>query len=112
MLQRDSAAASRAGRLLSTRHLVTRVVEELQPLGDVLAGAEQVEQLLVVDLQQGDFHGELGAVLRELLENLMQRSGDDTGQRVLEGQTQRQLVFFSLKFSDEAAETLLLPPPR
>lgn len=37
------------------RHLVARVVEELQPLVDVLGGAEQVEQLLVVDLQQGNF---------------------------------------------------------
>lgn len=36
-------------------HLVARVVEELQPLVDVLGGAEQVEQLLVVDLQQGNF---------------------------------------------------------
>ncbi len=47
----------------SESYLVTRVVEELQPLVDVLAGAEQVEQLLVVDLQQGDFDRELRAVL-------------------------------------------------
>lgn len=59
-------------------HLVARVVEQLQPLIDVLAGAEQVEQLLVVDLQQRDFDRELCAVLRELLKDLVQRSGDDT----------------------------------
>lgn len=45
------------------RYLVARVVEELQPLGGVVTEAEQVEQLLVVDLQQRDFDRELGAVL-------------------------------------------------
>lgn len=68
---------------MTERYLVARVVEELQPLVDVLARAEQVEQLLVVDLQQGHFDRELGAVLRKLLEDLVQRSGDDAGQRVL-----------------------------
>lgn len=69
------------------RYLVARVVEELQPLVDVFAGAEQVEQLLVVDLQQRHFDGELGAVLRKLLEDLVQSPGDDAGQRVLSQNT-------------------------
>lgn len=74
------------------RHLVARVVEELQPLVDVLGGAEQVEQLLVVDLQQGNFDWELCAVLRKLLKDLVQRSGDDSCQRVLKKQ-QRSVQF-------------------
>ena len=63
---------------LQVSHLVARVVKQLQPLTDVLAGAEQVKQLLVVDLQQRDFDRELCAVLRELLKDLVQRSWDDT----------------------------------
>lgn len=69
------------------RYLVAWVVEELQPLVDVFAGAKQVEQLLVVDLQQRHFDGELCAILRELLEDLVQSPGDDAGQRVLLGNT-------------------------
>lgn len=65
------------------RYLVARVVKELQPLVDIFTGAKQVEQLLVVDLQQRDFDGELSAILRELLEDLVQSPGDDAGQRVL-----------------------------
>lgn len=71
---------------LRDAHLVARVVEELQPLVDVLGGAEEVKQLLVVDLQQRDFDGELCAVLRKLFKDLMQRARDDAGQRVLETQ--------------------------
>lgn len=71
------------GTTVSDSNLVARVIKKLQPLCDILAGAEQVEQLLVVDLQQGDFDGELSAVLRKLLKDLVQRSGDDAGQRVL-----------------------------
>lgn len=52
-------------------HLVPRVIEELQPLVDILTGAEQVKQLLVVDLQQRHFDRELCAVLRQLLEDLV-----------------------------------------
>lgn len=65
-------------------HLVAGVVEQLQALVDVLGGAQQVEQLLVVDLQQRNLDGELGAVLAELLEDLVQRPRDDAGQRVLQ----------------------------
>lgn len=71
---------------LRDAHLVARVVEELQPLVDVLGGAEEVKQLLVVDLQQRDFDGELCAVLRKLFKDLMQRARDDAGQRVLQTQ--------------------------
>lgn len=65
------------------RYLVAWVIEKLQALVDVFAGAKQVEQLLVVDLQQRDFDGELCAILRQLLEDLVQSPGDDAGQRVL-----------------------------
>ncbi len=91
----------------SESYLVTRVVEELQPLVDVLAGAEQVEQLLVVDLQQGDFDRELRAVLWKLLKDLVQRSGDDASQRVLKktnpantgSVTGNLLIFCSIQLS-------------
>lgn len=36
--------------------LVSGVVEQLQPLGDVRRGTEQVKQLFVIDLQEGDLH--------------------------------------------------------
>lgn len=72
-------------------NLISRVVKELQPLIDVLAGAEQVEQLLVVNLQQGDFDWELCAVLRKFLKDLVQRSGDDASKRVLNIQIQKVL---------------------
>lgn len=73
-------------------HLVAWVVKQLQPLADVLRGAEQVEQLLVVDLKQRNFDRELGAVLRELLEDLVQGSRDDACQRVLRDTQEASLV--------------------
>lgn len=82
----EISAAAFVSSELRDAHLVARVVEELQPLADVLGGAEEVEQLLVVDLQQRDFDGELGAVLGKLLKDLVQRARDDAGQRVLETQ--------------------------
>lgn len=36
--------------------LVPGVVKQLQPLGDIRRGAEQVKQLFVIDLQQGHLH--------------------------------------------------------
>lgn len=88
--RRQIPGAFHSGRFVSSKprdaHLVARVVEELQPLADVLGGAEEVKQLLVVDLQQRDFDGELCAVLGKLFKDLMQRARDDAGQRVLETQ--------------------------
>lgn len=63
-------------------YLVANGIKELQPLTHVLVGAEQVKELLVVDLQQRHLDGELGAVIRQLLKDLVQRPGDDAGQRV------------------------------
>lgn len=82
----EISAAAFVSSELRDAHLVARVVEKLQPLADVLGGAEEVKQLLVVDLQQRDFDGELCAVLGKLFKDLMQRARDDAGQRVLETQ--------------------------
>lgn len=78
--------------------LVAWIVEQLKTLVDVLRGAEEVKQLLVVDLQEGDFDGELCAVLRKLLKDLVESSGDDASQRILNKPNHRALSDTSRPF--------------
>lgn len=68
---------------LPDSHLVSGVVKQLQSFADVLCGAEEIEQLFVVDLQQGDFDRKLGAILSKFLKDLVESPRDDTGQWVL-----------------------------
>lgn len=78
---------------MSEYYLITWIIKQLKAFSDIGTRTQQVKQLFIVNLQQGNLDRKLCPTFRQLLKYLMKCPGNDTCKRILKEYIQIKNIY-------------------